>query len=637
MVLEARSDRDLLGRFLAERDEDAFAGLISRHASLVMGVSRRILGNAADAEDVFQATFIVLSKKASSIRNLDSISSWLHNVAVRIALRAKSLTEERRTRERRVAQMHSAAAPEVQEGSSDLGPALDQELSGLPEKYRAPLVLCYLDGMTNEGAARTLGLPSGSMSGRLEKGRELLRERLARRGVAVTTAVLGALLVDKLALAAAVSPAVVASAAKVAVLAAAGEAAVSAPVALLVKGGLQALVAAKAKLAAAAAITACLVGTAAGVVTYHSIRPEALDDPSYSAADVARVERRVAELAPTAAERRIDEIAWVRDLGTARRLSREHGRPIFFVLHDGDLGTGRFDGGAAGLRSGSLSDSRVISLLNGAFIPVHLSNEDLEPAGSATPQDRDEARRIYGEALDRKMPAGTGAVYAVAPNGRVLGSLIVPQAYETPRILALLEQARVASGTRQGDPVIKPTAQSRAPDHAPEDLVVHVVARYVDPSGAPEKTRPSWHEVPAENWLVLGAADRARILPNGEWGLGMTWTLPAPLARRILVHFYPATEDALRDDTDRSHVERTALRARVVSIRGDTCRARLEGEIRMARLFNKTHPEHDLLKIEGTVSGYLDFDRKGRVLALKLITDRATLGPSSFAVTAQSQ
>jgi RNA polymerase sigma factor (sigma-70 family) len=633
---ESESDRAILGRFVAGQDEEAFAALVARHASLVMGVSRRILGNAADAEDAFQATFIVLSKKASSIRNLDSVSSWLHNVAVRIALKARSIAQQRRTCERRAAEMTPTRGSEPEEAASEVLPILDHELGALPEKLRAPIVLCYLEGMTNEGAARSLGLPAGSMSRRLERGRDLLRERLTRRGVAVTGAFLGALLAEKAAFAAAVPPAVVASAAKVAVLAAAGEAAVSAPVALLVKGGLQALVAAKAKVVAAAAITVCLVGSAAGVATYRSFQPDVREDAAYSISDVARVDRRLAELAPSAAERRIDEIGWAPDLRTAKRLAKEHGRPVFLVEGDGDLFSGRFDGGAGGLRSGSLADGRVISLLNRSFVPVYLSNEDLEPSGGAHPEDRAEVTRIYHEALEKKMPAGMAAVYTVAPDGRVLGCLVVPRAHETAPMLALLEQACREAKDSQGAPLIKPALQSKPPPHSPGDLVLHVVARYVDASGAPERQRGSWHEVPAENWLVLESKTAAQLLPGGEVEPGSAWTLGPEIAKRILVHCYPATEDPIRDDSARSRIRGAVLRARVVSIRGKLVRARLEGAIHMSRLFNKTHPEHHMMPIDAAVSGYLDFEASGHILSLKLVTDQATCGGSPFAVAVQS-
>jgi RNA polymerase sigma factor (sigma-70 family) len=630
----SEADRALLDRFVAQRDEAAFTELVSRHGALVMGVCRRILGNVQDSEDAFQATFIVLSKKAASIRNLDSTSSWLHGVAVRVALKAKSLAGERRTRERRVAEMTPSTTPGVQEALPQLRPVIDEELSALPDKYRAALVLCYLEGKTNEGAARAIGCPVGTMSRRLEKARDLLRDRLVGRGVAVTGALLVGLLLEKSAYAAEVPSALAASAAKVALLAAAGEVSVSAPVALLVKGALKTFFAAQMKIAVAAVLAVGLVGSAAGVVTYRVLRPEIVDDSSYSASDVLRLDRRLAELQPLASERKLDEIGWATDLLTAEKLAKEYGRPLFVVQHDGDLSTGRGDGGMSGMRANLLSDDRVISLLNRCFIPVYLSNDDFAPIGRATPAERNERIRIYKAALAAKFSAGDGAIYVVAPEGQVLGAMTVPRAEDPAQVLPLLERTR----GREGAAFAKPVCQSRPPSHAPDDLVLHLVARYVNNSGAVEQTRGTYHEFPAENWLVFGRTEAARLLPREECRIGLEWTPAEDLASLILTHFYPVTEDLVRDDSARSKVERLSLRARLVSIRGGSMRARLEGDLRMSRYFHAVHPPtHGPMPVEAKVSGYVDFESSGRILSLKLTTDRATYGTSPFAVAVQSK
>lgn len=624
------SDRELLDRFLAERDETAFAEIVSRHGPLVMGVCRRVLGNAADAEDAFQAAFIVLSKKASSIRKLDSVSSWLHSVAVRIALKAKSMAGERRTRERKIVEMAEMTVADPREALPQLRPVIDEALSGLPEKYRAPLVLCYLEGKTNEGAARELGWPMGTMSRRLDKARDLLRSRLVGRGVAVTGAALAALLMEKTALAAAVAPALAASAAKVAVLAAAGEAAVSAPVAMLVQGGLKALFAAQLKVAGAAVIAVSLLGSAAGVATYQAMKPPAaVDAAGYSAEAVVRLDRRLAELQPTAAERKIDEIGWAPDLTTARKLSQEHGRPAVVFFNDGSLATGRFDGGGMGFRTGPLNDDRVIALLNRAFIPVALCNEDFTPQGRSGAAERIERTRIYHEAIASKLPAGDGAVYVVAPDGKVLGSDGVPGS----QLLALLERTK----QKEGAPVLKPGPQSKPLARKADDLVLHLVARYVEKDGTPEKIRHTYHEVPAENWIVLGKSDWSRLLP-AETEIETEWT-PAPdVAARILKRIYPVTEDITRDDAERSKVERVSLRGRVVSIRDGWVRARLDGQVRMSRYFHVAHPpEHRPEVVSADVSGFLDFEPSGRIVSLKLTTERGMYGPAPFAVALQSK
>jgi len=173
------ADRDLLQRFIAQHDESAFAALVARHGPMVLAVCRRVLGNGPDADDAFQATFFILVQKAASITQPELLSNWLFGVAVRTARKARTAAARRAHHERQVVPVASPAPPDSD--WDDLRSLLDEELEQLPHKYRAPLVLCYLDGLTNEEAARLLGWPIGSISYRLARGRELLRQRLSRR------------------------------------------------------------------------------------------------------------------------------------------------------------------------------------------------------------------------------------------------------------------------------------------------------------------------------------------------------------------------------------------------------------------------------------------------------------------------
>jgi RNA polymerase sigma factor (sigma-70 family) len=176
-------DRQLLERFIAHKDEAAFAALVERHGAMVLDVARNVLHHLQDAEDVFQATFLVLARKAASVRKQDSAGSWLHGVAYRLALKARTAAAARRRHE-----MHTPAP--VPRGSPDdltwreLSAILHEELERLPDRYRAPLVLCYLEEMTQDQAAEHLGLAKGTLRGRLERARLLLRRRLGRRGLA---------------------------------------------------------------------------------------------------------------------------------------------------------------------------------------------------------------------------------------------------------------------------------------------------------------------------------------------------------------------------------------------------------------------------------------------------------------------
>src|SRR5262245_17900585 len=187
------SEWQLLERYLERRDESAFEALVLRHAPMVLGVCRRMLGDPRDVEDAFQATFLVLVRRARQLGPRDAIGPWLHGVAVRVALRARAQAARRRRHEP-IALEFPAVAPVDSHPDPELGEVLDQELSRLPAKYRSPLVLCYLEGRTHEEAARQLQWPLGTVKGRLARARDLLRSRLTRRGLSPTAGALAILL-----------------------------------------------------------------------------------------------------------------------------------------------------------------------------------------------------------------------------------------------------------------------------------------------------------------------------------------------------------------------------------------------------------------------------------------------------------
>jgi RNA polymerase sigma factor (sigma-70 family) len=176
------SDRQLLERFTARRDEDAFATLVRRHGPMVLGVCRRVLRNREEAQDAFQVTFLVLARKAGSLEKPELLAHWLYGVAYRTAVRARDRSARRQDRERKAAGMARPDPPPPDE--IEALAVLDEELNLLPEAYRILLVLCYLEGKTHQEAARQLGCPPGSMSWRVVQAREELRKRLRRRGLA---------------------------------------------------------------------------------------------------------------------------------------------------------------------------------------------------------------------------------------------------------------------------------------------------------------------------------------------------------------------------------------------------------------------------------------------------------------------
>ena len=185
------TDGCLLQRYATERDAAAFEQLLERHGAMVLGVCRRVLRDAHKAEDAFQATFLVLVRRAAALDRQANVAGWLHTVAYRIALKLKASAGPPAACAVHLSEGVVAGGdcnPADEAARRELRPILDEELSGLPEKYRAPLVLCYLQGKTNEEAARLLGWPVGTVSGRMARARALLGKRLARRGVALGAA-----------------------------------------------------------------------------------------------------------------------------------------------------------------------------------------------------------------------------------------------------------------------------------------------------------------------------------------------------------------------------------------------------------------------------------------------------------------
>ena len=187
-------DDELLERFLnghAQDSAEAFRNLVVRHGPMIMGVCRHVLQQDQDAEDAFQATFMTLARKADTIRNQRVLAGWLHEVAYRIAIRSRANASRCRDQERQGAFMSPVTTTpdhENQVAWTELRPVLHEEVNRLPEKYRLPIILSYLEGKSNEEVATVLGWPVGTVKGRLARARELLRSQLSRRGLALSAA-----------------------------------------------------------------------------------------------------------------------------------------------------------------------------------------------------------------------------------------------------------------------------------------------------------------------------------------------------------------------------------------------------------------------------------------------------------------
>jgi RNA polymerase sigma factor (sigma-70 family) len=253
------TDGTLLDLYVRQKDQAAFEALVRRHGRMVLGVCRRILGNSHDAEDAFQATFLVLVRRAASIRPSGMVGNWLYGVAHRTALEARRSAARRRAKEAQV-------APRTDPPEDPLGhlrPLLDQELERLPDKYRAVLVLCDLEGRTRKEAAQQLGLPEGTIASRQARARTILAKRLSRHGVTLSGGVLAAALAQEAAVAAPLD--LIFATFKSATAYAAGPAtagsAVSASVAALTEGALRAMFLSKLKITVLVLVLIGVVGT----------------------------------------------------------------------------------------------------------------------------------------------------------------------------------------------------------------------------------------------------------------------------------------------------------------------------------------------------------------------------------------
>ena len=196
-VMSGQSDAQLLERFIEQRDPGAFEALMGRHGPMVLSVCRGILRDPNDAEDAFQATFLVMVRKASTIRGRRVVGSWLYRVAHRVAIQANKAAARRRAHEKEAGQMATASRPSGPTIPDEVLPALHEEIARLPEKHRLALVLCDLEGMTQFQAAGELDWSERTLRRRLAEARERLKSQLARRGLVPDDAMLGAVFLRK--------------------------------------------------------------------------------------------------------------------------------------------------------------------------------------------------------------------------------------------------------------------------------------------------------------------------------------------------------------------------------------------------------------------------------------------------------
>ena len=333
------TDGQLLERFVRQQDEAAFAVLLQRHAKMVWNVCSRILRDPHQTEDAFQATFLVLVRKAGSIAHGERLANWLYGVAFRVAKKAKVQTGKRQAHRREMPDMPS------KNPTDQLGAVLDDEMRHLPAKYREPLVLCYLEGLSSEEAARQLGCPEGTLRSWLTRAREMLRQRLLRRGMVVPAAGLASLLAENAA-SAAVPPGVVDSTLAVThALLTAGQQTTfglaSASVAALTEGVLKDMLFIKLKIAAgflAAAVV--LAGSGWVALADKTIDQPAANKPEEGAKDPGPVVS--AEYAkwrdyvlPSPSEQSYRKIAWRASVLQGVVEAQKQDKPLMILLMNG--------------------------------------------------------------------------------------------------------------------------------------------------------------------------------------------------------------------------------------------------------------------------------------------------------------
>jgi RNA polymerase sigma factor (sigma-70 family) len=278
-ALEFLTDGQLLERFLIERQETVFAALVHRHAAMVLSVAHKVLHDTHDAEDVFQATFLVLAKKAASIRRRQALAGWLYQIVYHLALKAKAENARRHAREKAARNMQSAE-PDTNLIQSELQAVLGQELSRLPEKYRTPLILHYLEGKSKAATACQLECTEGTVSGRLDRARKLLCSRMIRRGFVLSVSGISTLLRENAATAA-ISPALQRTAIQAALAFMQGvipaNLAQAMPV-VLAQGMLKKMVFAKIRAAAILMLGVSALAAGAGALSYQALASKAKDD-----------------------------------------------------------------------------------------------------------------------------------------------------------------------------------------------------------------------------------------------------------------------------------------------------------------------------------------------------------------------
>jgi hypothetical protein len=276
------------------------------------------------------------------------------------------------------------------------------------------------------------------------------------------------------------------------------------------------------------------------------------------------------------------------------------------------------------MRASSLSDAKVITLLNRFFVPVYVSNEDYGDGGSAEPAEKAAYQRIFREAHKAGLATGTVQVYILSAEGHPLETLHVAKAYQPDQLIPLLERTVQKLKPRPGAALIKPATQSPPPKHGDDSLVLHLTARVLQAGSG-------WDGFPVENWIVLQRRQWTGFLPPGHIAAGKSWDIDKKAAAEVLQYFYPATEN---NNVSSNRLDRQELKGQVLSVRDGIVRVRLTGQLKMKHTF---YQKEDTNVVDASLIGFLDFDpRKNTIRSFRLVTDEATYARGTFGVAVRS-
>lgn len=271
------------------------------------------------------------------------------------------------------------------------------------------------------------------------------------------------------------------------------------------------------------------------------------------------------------------------------------------------------------MRAGPLSNPKIIDLLNRYYVPVTSSNEEADDGGTGPPAEKAERKRIYLDFYAKKLPLGDVNVYIVGPDGSSVAGLDINSANNPEKMAALLTRVVSQLHTEPGPPAVKPHPQSAAPASAADAMVLHLVSRSL--AGG------SWHEFPAENWIVLSRAEWTQLLPGEALTLKSSWEIPRPVAVKLAEWIYPQNEE--KTQVNRSRVDIATFRMTVVTVENGLARARIDGKVRLKHSFYPGGGAEDYADSE--LAGFVDFDMSKRaVQRLRLITTKALYAGTEF-------